>query len=52
MQAKTLKNTLIRAGLAASVLLLGSGASYAQQVINLSAGPATATMPDGSAVPM
>ena len=52
MQAKTLKNTLIRVGLAASVLLLGSGASYAQQVINLSASPATATMPDGSAVPM
>src|SRR5204863_115584 len=40
------------AGLAASVLLLASGAAFAQQQVNLTAAPATATMPDGSAVPM
>src|SRR5205814_1433094 len=38
--------------LAASVLLLASGAAFAQQQVNLTAAPATATMPDGSAVPM
>src|SRR5207237_10220451 len=43
---------LRRSGLAASVLLRPSGASFAAQQVNLTAGPATATLPDGSAVPM
>jgi hypothetical protein len=38
--------------LSASLLLLGSGAASAQQQINLTAGPATATLPDGTTVPM
>jgi hypothetical protein len=51
MRSKTFKSLLIKSGLAAFVLALASGASVAQQ-INLAAGPATATMPDGSRVPM
>jgi HYDIN/CFA65/VesB-like, Ig-like domain len=51
MRSNTFKSTLIKSGLAASVLLLASAAAFAQQV-NLTAGPATATLPDGSAVPM
>jgi Bacterial Ig domain len=52
MQSNKLKAAALKAGLAASVLLLGSGACYAQQQINLSANPASATLPDGSQVPM
>ncbi len=52
MRTSAFKSLLIRTGLAASVLLLASGAAFAQQQINLSAGPATATLPDGSLVPM
>jgi hypothetical protein len=36
----------------AAVLLLAAGAASAQQQINLTAGPVTATLPDGNAVPM
>jgi Bacterial cadherin-like domain len=36
----------------AAVLLFGAGAASAQVSVNLTAGPATATLPDGSAVPM
>ena len=52
MRFDILNSRLIHSGLAASVLLLASGAAFAQQPINLSAGPAMATLPDGSAVPM
>src|SRR6267378_2691712 len=52
MQSNIFKSRLIKSGLAASVLLLASGASFAQQQVNLTAEPATATLPDGSAVPM
>src|SRR6266404_3780274 len=52
MSSNIIKSRLITSGLAASVLLLASGASFAQQQINLAAGPATATLPDGSAVSM
>src|ERR1700733_4234393 len=51
MRSNTFKSTLITSGLAASVLLLASAATFGQQ-INLTAGPATATLPDGSTVPM
>src|SRR6201997_4616249 len=51
MRSNYLK-TLKTAVLAISVLLLGASVSFAQQQVNLTAGPATATMPDGSAVPM
>jgi len=50
MRTKTLKAALINAGLAASVLLLGSGTALAQ--VNLTAAPTTAAMPDGTVVPM
>jgi FtsP/CotA-like multicopper oxidase with cupredoxin domain len=52
MRSNTFSATLIKTALAASALLLGSGAAHAQQQINLSAGPVTATLPDGQAVPM
>src|SRR5215468_7778234 len=51
MRSNYLK-TLKTAVLAISVLLLGASVSFAQQQVNLTAGPATATLPDGSAVPM
>jgi hypothetical protein len=45
---------LTKSGLAASVLLLASGLSYGQTAatVSLTAAPATATLPDGNAVPM
>ncbi|HYM21942.1 MAG TPA: Ig-like domain-containing protein, partial [Vicinamibacterales bacterium] len=53
MRFNTSKSVLTKAGLAACVLLLASGASFAQQQINLTAsGTLTAPLPDGSAVPM
>ena len=48
MRINSLKATLKTAVLGATVLLLGAGVAGAQQQINLTAGPATATMPDGS----
>jgi Bacterial Ig domain len=51
MRSNIVKSILIKSGLAASVLLLATAASFAQSV-NLTAGPVTATLPDGSAVPM
>src|ERR1700693_2810012 len=52
MRSNTHKSLLIKSGIAAAVLLLASGASIAQQQVNLTAGPATAVLPDGTAVPM
>src|ERR1700716_1715755 len=52
MRFNTFKSLLIKSGLAASVLLLASGAAFAQQQVNLTAGAVTATLPRGSAVPM
>src|ERR1035437_219706 len=46
---KAILKTTVRG---ATVLLLAAGLAGAQQQINLSAGPATATLPDGSQVPM
>ncbi|WP_244617332.1 choice-of-anchor Q domain-containing protein [Sulfurimicrobium lacus] len=45
------KMSLIKAGLAASILLLASGVALADTV-NLTAAPSQATLPDGQAVPM
>ena len=47
-----LKATLKTAVCAVTILLLGATALLAQQQVNLTAGPTTATMPDGSIVPM
>src|SRR3984893_3906412 len=55
MRSNSFKSPLVRSALAASVLLLASGASFAQtaaQPINLTAAPTTDTLPDGSVVPM
>jgi cadherin-like protein/Big-like domain-containing protein len=52
MPSINFKSALLKSGLAASVLLLASTASFGQQTVNLTAAPATATMPDGTAVPM
>src|SRR6059058_3937394 len=52
MRSNNDKSVLKHAGLAASVLLVASGVVFAQQQVNLTAAPATATMPDGTAVPM
>jgi hypothetical protein len=52
MRSNIFKSIPRKAGLAASVLLLASGAVFAQQQVNLTAAPSTASLPDGSAVPM
>ena len=52
MRSVNFKTAMLKSALAASVLLLSGGAALGQQQINLTAGPATATLPDGSAVPM
>src|SRR5437879_8332593 len=52
MRSNNYKSVLKHAGLAATVLLLASGVAFGQQTVNLSVGPATATQPDGTAVPM
>src|SRR5579864_3186845 len=52
MRFHQLKATMKTALLVTTLLLLGAGLALGQQQINLSAGPATATMPDGSQVPM
>jgi hypothetical protein len=51
MRSNYLK-TLKTAVLAISVLLLGASVSFAQQQINLTAGPSNVALPDGSSVPM
>ncbi len=45
---KAIVNTALRG---AAVLLVGAGVASAQQAINLSAGPTTATLPDGNCCP-
>src|SRR3974390_2043518 len=52
MRPVNFKSALIQSGLAASVLLLASGAALGQQQVNLTAAPTTTTLPDGSVVPM
>jgi Bacterial Ig domain len=51
MRCTIFKSVLNKSGLAAAVLLLGSGASFAQSV-NLTAKSALVTLPDGTSVPM
>jgi hypothetical protein len=55
MRTNMSKAALIKSGLAASVLLLASAASFAQttpQQLNLAAAPTVYTAPDGSVIPM
>src|SRR5438477_1256101 len=50
MRSNNYKPVLKHAGLAASVLLLASGAAFGQ--VSLTAGPTNALLPDGTSVPM
>ncbi len=52
MRSVNFKSAVLKSALTASVLLLASGAAFSQQQVNLTAGPATATLSDGTAVPM
>src|SRR5579871_5512400 len=52
MRMNSLKAIIKTAVRGAAVLLFGIGAASAQQTINLTASPLTATLPDGNAVPM
>jgi len=52
MRFDQIKATLKTAVSAATVLLLGAGVAVAQQQVNLTAGPTSANLPDGSVVPM
>ena len=52
MRTITTKANRLHAGLAASILLLASGASLAQSVVGLTAAPTSTTLPDGQIVPM
>jgi IPT/TIG domain len=52
MRVNVLKANLKTAVLVATVLLLDAGQAVAQQQINLTAAPTTATMTDGTVVPM
>src|SRR4051794_39833443 len=52
MQFIRLKSTLKTAVQAVAVLFLGAGWAAGQQAVNLTAGPASISMPDGSSVPM
>ncbi len=53
MRAIHSKASLIRSGLAATVLLVAAGAAFAQQTtLGLTAAPTQAVLPDGQSVPM
>src|SRR5437588_2047389 len=52
MRSNDLRTCLKTAVLLTAVLLLGAGRVIAQQQVNLTAGPTTITLPDGSTVPM
>ena len=52
MRSNTFSSFLIKSALAASALLIGSGEAFAQQQVNLTAGSATTTLPDGQTLPM
>src|ERR1700719_276434 len=52
MRIHNIKAILIAAVQVASLLLLGTATTFAQQTINLTAGPTSVTLPDGSVVPM
>jgi len=54
MNSKTMKPSLLKTGIAASLLLLASGLAgvASAQTVNLTAKPTTTTLPDGQVVPM
>jgi hypothetical protein len=52
MRITSTKASRLYSGLAASILLLASGASMAQSVVGLTAAPTSTVLPDGQSVPM
>ena len=52
MRTQNFKPILKRAAKIAGILVSGALAAFGQQQINLTAGPTTVTMPDGSGIPM
>ncbi len=52
MQTNRLRCTLKAAILVVGILLFGAMVAFGQQVVNLTAGPTTITLPDGTVVPM
>ncbi|MGH7484737.1 MAG: hypothetical protein ACREMY_03905, partial [bacterium] len=54
MNSKIMKLSLLKLGIAASLLMLGSGLAgvASAQTVNLTAAPTTTTLPDGQSVPM
>ena len=52
MRFNPIQSTLKTAVTAATVFLLGASIALAQQQVNLTAGPTSITLPDGSNVPM
>jgi len=52
MRINDFKAILKGGGMLRGVLFSGAVAAYGQQQINLTAAPATVTLPDGSQVPM
>jgi len=52
MQRSHFKRDLTTTFIGVLVLLLGATLGFGQQQVNLTAAPTTATMPDGSSVPM
>src|SRR6266699_2785115 len=52
MRMNNIKAILKAATLAVAALLLTASASFAQQVVNMTAAPTTTTLPDGTVVPM
>ncbi len=54
MNSKTMKPSLLKIGIAASLLMLSSGLAgvASAQTVNLTAAPTTTTLPDGQVVPM
>ncbi len=46
------KTSLKTAALVSALLLFAAATGFGQQVVNLTAGPATTTMPDGTVIPM
>ncbi|HKU25927.1 MAG TPA: Ig-like domain-containing protein, partial [Candidatus Sulfotelmatobacter sp.] len=52
MRSNSINETLTTVVLAVAVLLLGTSVALAQQQVNLTAGPTSLTLPDGTTVPM
>src|SRR6267378_1362626 len=52
MRTNNFKDTLKAAVRLGGILLFGGVVAWGQQVVNLTAGPASITMPDGTVVPM